>query len=97
MNRRSFFRVMPIAASPVALAGAAVAYSKPKQEAVAKELPPPNAGVSFSHGTPAAPPTNPYTIYAANMQKDVKDHGGIVMHEGELFIKKPGGPWRQIS
>ena len=99
MNRRSFFRVMPIAASPVALAATALAYSRPTDN-----LPPENAGVNFNHGEPVgdwqssgnAPPAGGLMI-KFQAYKNVRNQGALVMHDGELYIKKPDGPWRQVS
>lgn len=79
------------------MAGAAVATSK------SNNLPPENAGVGFAHGTPVGVwPDNQYKVGAplasmAQCYSDIKHHGSIVMHEGELYIRKPGGQWRQIS
>jgi hypothetical protein len=89
MNRRSFFAVLPVAVSPVALAATALAYSRQSDT-----LPPATAGVNFAHGIPNN--SNSYGICLTH-HTDVKNHGGLVIHEGELYIKKPNEKWRQIS
>lgn len=91
MNRRSFFRVLPVAASPVALAAAGVAYA-----AENKSTPPATAGITFSHGTPVPPDPNSNAI-SFNVYENVKNHGTVVMHEGELWIRAHNKDWRKIS
>jgi hypothetical protein len=101
MKRRGLFGFL--AAAPIgAVAGtaAAVQKSEPESKPLFKEC---NihmmSGVTFKHGTPLPGWKQPVNVIAFQVppQTDIKDHGSLIMYEGELFIRPEHGEWRKIS
>lgn len=105
MKRRGLFGFL--AAAPIAVVTGANAAAQKKPE---PDCDKPlfkecniimNGGFSFRHGTPLKGWTkNPLLateVIQVPTQTDMKNHGSIIMHEGELFIRSEHGDWRKIS
>lgn len=101
MKRRGLFGLL--ATAPIAAVTGASAASEKKSEPVDK----PKfkeakiwmqTGITFQHGTPVEGWTqSPNVVAQVPPQTNVKNHGSMIMHEGELFIRSEHGEWRKIS
>lgn len=103
MKRRGLFGFLAMAPIAVATGANAAAQNQKKPE---PDCDKPlfkdcsiwmQSGITFQHGTPVEQYRPPHALHFAPAQTDMKNHGSMIMHEGELFIRSEHGDWRKIS